>query len=85
MPYQSFAEAETKLLDVLNDESGDNCSLTAVFYGFEDYSEIKEFLKGRFEALNSYKNTFSESYWNRVYKENYYRYNRLRSEQVAGN
>ncbi|MCM1221299.1 MAG: hypothetical protein NC548_43150 [Lachnospiraceae bacterium] len=78
----SFSEAEEKLLDVLHDKSGDDCSLTAVFYGFEDYMEIKDFLQKRFLELNADKNKFNELYWNEQYKKHYYRYNKLRCDSI---
>ena len=81
----SFEEAKSKLLDVLNDKSGDDCSLVAAFYGFSDYSEVREFTQKRFEFLNHDKDNFDERYWNENYKKNYYRYNSLRSEGVAEN
>lgn len=80
----NFSEAKEKLLDVLNDKSGDDCSLIAAFYGFSDYTEIREFLKKRFDILKADKDKFNESYWNENYKKHYYRYNKLRCESVAG-
>ncbi|MGN0630619.1 MAG: hypothetical protein ACI4JN_04755, partial [Ruminococcus sp.] len=82
---KSFSEAEEKLKDVLREKSGDDCSLTAAFYGFEDYGDIKSFLKSRFEYLDADKDNFSESYWNEKYKQNYYRYNRQRCSKIAEN
>lgn len=81
----SFTEAEDKMLDILSEKSGDDCSLIATFYGFEDYTDIKTFLKSRFEFLNNDKENFSESYWNENYKKHYYRFNEMRSGTVAGN
>ena len=84
MTSNSFLEAEENLLDILNDKSGDDCSLIASFYGFADYIEVKEFLKNRFDILNADKDNFNESYWNEKYKSHYYRCNKLRCESIAG-
>ena len=51
----SFSQAESRILDVLNEKSGDDCSMIAAFYGFSHYSEIKKFLQERFEILNGDK------------------------------
>ncbi len=80
----SFSQAEQQLLKILNENSGDDCSLTAVFYGFSDYDEIRKFVEKRFADLNQDKTSFDKDYWNQGYKQNYYRYNPLRSEQNAG-
>lgn len=81
----SFTESERKLLEILNEKSGDDCSLIAVFYGFNDYQEIRDFLRERFIALDGDKHIFSESYWNDSYKKNYYRFNQARSETSGNN
>ena len=80
----SFLDAEKKLLEVLKKTSGDDCSLIASFYGFSDYSEIKEFIQNRFEFLSNDKDLFSEKYWNENYKSHYYRYNKMRGVVNAG-
>lgn len=77
---ESFAQAESRMLEVLDEKSGDDCSLTAAFYGFSDYGEVKEFLQERFAFLDGDKEQFTEAYWDEKYKKHYYRYNQLRSE-----
>lgn len=81
----NFSDAEKKFSEILDEKSGDDYSLTAVFYGFSDYIEIKEFIQSRFEFLNQDKDLFDERYWNEKYKKHYYRYNRIRGFEDEGN
>ena len=71
----SFAQAEEKLLEILHDRSGDDCSLIAAFYGFSDYAQVRAFLRERFEALSADKHSFNADYWENGYKQQYYRRN----------
>lgn len=84
MASSCYSEAESQLQQILKERSGDDCSMIIAFFGFEEYEEIKIFLRNRYQALDKDKDSFGASqgkiYWDSGYKTHYYRYNPLRSD-----
>lgn len=70
----NFEEAESKLKEILYKKAGDDCTLIMSFYGFDEYSDIVDFLQDRLKSLINDEKYFDEDYWNNKYKKNYYRY-----------